>query len=279
MSWTSGVLRMLDRLKEQHVILFLEDFMIKKEVETRAVEHLIHIARHTGAGRTGLAPLPAPTPLPNAHHPEFPEVGPVDPGSPYRVSTQAAIWRTTTLRRLLIPGLSAWEFEHIGSQLSETMPDEFLSPFAPSVLYDHAVEKGKWKPEGLRICREAGIDVKLGDRAAFSKEELERHYLEQELQTFEQAFKQRTLDSFRAGNRKAGWREAKRWLRHSGVSVQALGIVVCGLLGRRPLCWLRRWHVGIKVVKARMRYYSDVRRSRLLLERGCGQVPKPPSVP
>lgn len=254
LSWAANVVAMLDRLGSEHVLLFLEDFLLKEQVDSAKVSSLVRAAVAGRAGCVRLAPLPPPTPLPTRRVPGREDLGVVEPGSPYRVSAQAAIWKTATLRKVLIPGFSAWEFEHLGTLLSNDITDEFWGPFEPAIVYDHGVEKGRWKAEGIRICEEAGIAIDRSARGTFTAEELERHLGSES--PAEALYRRRTaaVESFLARRRMEGVRKILPLiLRHPFVPALA-GILVAGLLGPNAIRFLGRWNLRSRVLLARIRH-------------------------
>jgi hypothetical protein len=242
---------MLDRLRADYVILFLEDFLIKCPVDTVLVDRLIRIAieRQVGCLRlAALLPLAVPPTRPLV---EFPGLGIIEPGDPYRVTAQAAVWRVETLRYLLVPGFNAWEFEAIGTQLSEGMPDLFWGLYEPAIVYDHGVEKGKWKPEGLAICWEAGVQVDLGTRAAFTEEELSDHYSTIAFNSQCYVSKRNAISEFRRGRRLIGLRCALHHLVNEPLSIKSWAILLFGLLGPKPIAWLQKQHLRRKIAAVR----------------------------
>lgn len=250
-SWTSGVRQMLNHINAEYIILFLEDFLIKRKVNTRAVDRLVQIARERRVGCLRLAallPLSLPPTRPLA---EFPGLGVIEPGEPYRVTAQAAVWSVETLRHLLVPGFNAWEFEAIGTQLSEDMPDPFWGLYEPAIVYDHGVEKGKWKPEGLAICREAGVQVDLGPRPVFTEEELSAYYSAIAFQSQSHLNKRGAISEFRAGRRLSGFKSALHHLGNEPLSIHSWAILLFGLFGPKPMAWLQKMHLRRKVLSAR----------------------------
>jgi hypothetical protein len=158
--WADSVRRMIDCLPGEYAILLLEDFLFTATVDTGRVKRLVEIARQEQLGCLRLSPYPAPT----KKIARFPELGELERGADYRVSTQAAIWRLSTLRRLLHPSFSAWQFELTGSPLSNHLPDNFWSVWAPALVYRNGVERGKWMRQGLAICHDASVAVDLASR-------------------------------------------------------------------------------------------------------------------
>ncbi|MBI3366404.1 hypothetical protein HY041_02125 [Candidatus Roizmanbacteria bacterium] len=161
LGWAAGVLKMLDYLESDYIILFLEDFFLNKSVDTKKILELLNITRNNQVGCFRLvsaSQLSFPPTLPIN---DFPGLGVIVPGDLNRVSTQVAIWKTDTLRKLLNPSFNAWQFEEIGTTLSEEMPDLFWGTYHPVILYDQCVEKGKWKPEGLRYLLRKPLSAKF----------------------------------------------------------------------------------------------------------------------
>jgi hypothetical protein len=93
-------------------------------------------------------------------------------GSDYRVSTQAAIWRKDTLLGLCREDWTAWQFEVLGSPSSDLLREPFWSVRRPILHYRQSVQRGKWLPEGLAICRDAGVGIDLTRRPVLSLSEL-----------------------------------------------------------------------------------------------------------
>jgi hypothetical protein len=261
-SWASGVQAMLDQLRCEYVILFLEDFLIKEPVDTAAVSRLVRIAREEQVGCLRVAPLPPPSLLPSCEVPGFPDLGIVDVATPYRVSTQIAVWRVATLRNLLVPGFSAWDFEHIGTQMSENMPDSFWGPFEATIVYDQSVEKGKWKPEGLAICKSANIEVDLGAREPFTEEELQAHYRSNELLNNLFQIKQRAMLQFRNKRRIKGLRFGLQYLTRKPFSIQMWLILFSGMIGGQLIEWLRCQNLKLKVLAKHRKYRRQLKNYR-----------------
>lgn len=236
-SWSAGTQKMLDRVTELHpgadyVLLFLEDFFLTAPVDTRRVQHLVRIARQNGIGCLRLAAgLPLALP-PTNELSEFPGVGIVAPGEPYRVTLQVAVWRIETLRRLLVPGLSPWEFETIGTHMSEGLDDVFWAVMNPAIEYDHAVEKGKWKPEGLAILRSAGLEATTLGREVYTDTELVAHYNRGFEESATSNYRSAALRSFLAGRRTEGIRQIWRGIRNGDATLTALLLALVGSLGR-----------------------------------------------
>ena len=254
-NWAAGVTSMLDRIRGEYVIVMLEDFLLMQTVDNARIERLAEIA---ASERLGCLRLYSIFP-PETAVAQYPELGSFAAGEKWRITAQAAIWRVETLRRLLVPGFTAWDFELVGSQMSDYMPDRIWGVMQPALVYDQAVEKGKWRPQGLAICNAAGVRVDLESRGAFSVAELERH---EQAGVASAAFAERKTQAvacFRQGRRAAGLRDLRWCLRRQPASVQLWAIAVAGLIGPAPMSLLQRLHVRAKVANATRAYHRAVR--------------------
>jgi hypothetical protein len=249
-TWAAGVLKMLDHLESEYAIVMLEDFLLMEPVDNARIERLAGVAVSEGLGCLRLYSIyPPATPVPG-----HPELGTFEPGDDWRITAQAAIWHVDTLRRLLVPGFSAWDFEMVGSQMSEFMPDRIWGVMKPALVYDHAVEKGRWRPQGLEICRQAGVPVDVSARGAFTASEL----LEHERAGVESGRlamrKTAAINFFKLGRRAEGWREVASCLRRAPWSAQLWAIAGAGMLGPAAITALHRMHVQRKIAQAGRHY-------------------------
>jgi hypothetical protein len=75
------------------------------------------------------------------------DYGRLEPGTDYRISTQAAFWRKEFLKEMILPGESIWEFEINGSRRSDNYEDGFYGVKRDLLPYGHhVVQRGKWFP-------------------------------------------------------------------------------------------------------------------------------------
>jgi hypothetical protein len=257
-TWAASVLAMLDQIQSDYVIVMLEDFLLLETVDNARIEQLADVAVAEKLGCLRLYSI-----YPPEHTiATYPDLGAFHPGDKWRITAQAAIWKVETLRRLLEPGFTAWDFELIGSQMSDFMPDRIWGVQQPALVYDHAVEKGRWRPQGLAICRDAGIEVDLSRRGAFTVAELRRHEQSSIESGREALRKTEAIQRFREGRRADGLRGMLWCLRRSPASLQLWAIVAAGCMGSRPMAWLQRLDVRRKVRRARRLYAHALRTSQ-----------------
>jgi hypothetical protein len=140
-NWTNRVREQLRAIETPYVLMILEDFFLRAPVSTATVLASLDFARAADAHMVRLVPRPAPDRAVAGQS----AIGEVLPGSPYRLSTQAAIWKRETLIALMRDNESIWQFELDGSPRSASLPDGFYAVWAPVMTYGHhVVERGKW---------------------------------------------------------------------------------------------------------------------------------------
>ena len=170
LDWSSQLKWALEQIPEASILLLLEDYILLKPVRNERIEYYFNIFKKTNAGYLRLIPYP----LPNAPLPDYPGIGVLNPGTPYRNNTQAAIWKKETLSSLLIPTESAWDFELKGTHRSDKLSEPFLSvekdgfpPQNGNYPYSYfctAVVRGQWVRKAVKLIRKNGFDVDLTAR-------------------------------------------------------------------------------------------------------------------
>jgi hypothetical protein len=246
-NWADGVQRMLDAISESHVIVMLEDFLLTERVDTGSIERLVDIAYKEDIDCLRLSPLPEPSPLPTQAVSRYPDLGVVESGTLYRVSAQPAIWSVSALRGYLIAGFTPWEFELLGTQLSEHRSHTFWGPFQPRLHYFHAVEKGRWTPRGVDLCQSLGILPDLEARPAFTSAELETHLTRDPISHLVAEEQRSAIDGFSRGQRRVGMQHAISALKLRPTKLSLWGMLAAGMVGPPALHWLRARHLAYRV--------------------------------
>jgi hypothetical protein len=250
--WADGVTAMLDQLSSEHVILLLEDFFIERDADMTMIRQLCELAqRRPEIASIRLSPLPAPSEVSGASFDEHPDLLLVVPrGSSYRISAQPAVWRVDAVRRFLRRGFTAWDFEQYGTQMSEYSGDVFLGPVRPALVYEHVVEKGRWREAAVRICREHGIDLDVAARGVVTAEELASLVSRGTRDNAMAASKAEAIDSFRRANRRRGLSAVHHFRRHGGSGLHAFVLAVFGLTGPRSVRAMQKVVLAWKIRRA-----------------------------
>ncbi len=252
-SWAAGVIAMLKKLPATHVILFLEDFFLTEPVDTDAVLRLVDISQRHSVDCLRLSPLPPPTPLPTRLVSGYENIGIVEKDTPYLIATQPAIWRKDFLMKILVPGFSAWEFEHTASTMAEFMDAQIWGPLKPYLVYEQGVEKGKWKPTALEICHRCGVEVDLKSRSVFDEAELDAHL--NCSSTVSQAHNQKmaAIQAYQVGDRIKGTKNVMSYIGLQPFSIQGWMILISGLMGANVMRLIRKSHLKYKIYNAKRR--------------------------
>jgi hypothetical protein len=156
-NWTNRVREQIRAIDSTYVLLILEDFFMRSRIQTADVLRCLESAEALDAAAIRLIPRPGPDVAVEG----YANLGRILPGAPYRVSTQAAIWRRDVLLDLMRDGESIWEFELKGSERSRAVSREFYGVFQPVLTYrHHVVERGRWfRHEARRFGRmNIGVD-------------------------------------------------------------------------------------------------------------------------
>ena len=252
-SWSSGVRRMLEQIDSSYIIVFLEDFLIKEPVDTSKVVSIVQAAITNSVGCLRLAAgLPLAFPLTEKLQ-NFPGLGIIGKEQHYRVSAQVAIWKKDTLLKLLPQGISPWEFEDVGTELSTMMEDSFWGVYEPAIIYDQFVEKGKWKPEGVELCKSLGVDIDFARRDHFTLDQWRKYCFDQTTAAKVATHKKNAVDCFSRGNIVDGMSHLHCYVRMSHNLINACLLFVIGLSGAKATQFLQKINRKYKLFSIRRR--------------------------
>jgi len=157
-SWCDNVAAMLEKIDKQYVMVFLEDFIIKKPIDNAVVWDAYTFLREEKAGYYRLSTNPRGTKKYNRSKTHR-QITPLDY---YCVNTSAGIWNKDILKQLLHEGYSAWDFEIKNSKQAnaeDRLPAIFLSSIKNQIKIINAITSGKWMPKAVRFLKKNGIVV------------------------------------------------------------------------------------------------------------------------
>ncbi len=161
LSWADNVRNMLGYIKEDYVIMLLDDFFIDRKLDTDRIRALAQYMEEMQFDCLRLEPEPGPARLINRKL----KVGRTKPGYPFYVSTQPAIWKKTSLLNLLGDGYSAWDFE---LKNSEENADNLGMSFAgtKNYVFHHinGVDRGKYYASTVDFLNSEGIEADFQKR-------------------------------------------------------------------------------------------------------------------
>jgi hypothetical protein len=91
-NWSSNLVKMLESIPSDGVLLLQEDFLVDRPVQTERITQLIGYAEVKEAACLRLMPIPGPDDPCGDH----PELGMIRKGAAYRVSLRFAVWEVRT---------------------------------------------------------------------------------------------------------------------------------------------------------------------------------------
>jgi hypothetical protein len=167
-NWTNRVREQVSAVPTPYVLLMLEDFFLRKPVSTEDILRKLSTLEDLEGHVLRLVRRPGPTEPVSRHG----GVGAIAPGAPYRVSTQAAIWRKETLLALMRDSESIWQFEIEGTKRSRSYTAGFYGVWNDQLPYGHhVVEKGKWFRQEAAWGKQANIGCDFTGRPVMSLRE------------------------------------------------------------------------------------------------------------
>lgn len=125
-TWSEMTLSALDRIDSEFVLLMLDDFWLTKDVDSnRFDKYLSFMQNSPDTGyiclRDEIEKMQFCGNLATANtlECEMPDIIECDKHMPFRITTQAGIWRKEFLQHILRPHESIWEFESRGTWRSQ----------------------------------------------------------------------------------------------------------------------------------------------------------------
>lgn len=133
--WSSWVLNYLRQSKESKFLLIMEDFIIRKPIDTRKVK----IAEKLCEGNVGCVRLNGPDKWFRRHAIKTDAEGfgeyPLD--KRYSMSLQVSIWQKQYLLDILRENESAWQTEHKGSERLKELKGKWRILWSESTIIDY----------------------------------------------------------------------------------------------------------------------------------------------
>jgi hypothetical protein len=163
-SWSDNLLSALEQVQEEYILLFLEDLILEAPVDEAALAAALSWAAHTKPDHLRLNA----TEKPDERVSDI--VGRISEGAAYRTSTVLTLWRKATLRSLLKPGESAWQFEIDGSERSDSLHG-FYSTYRYCFPVINCVIKGKWRRSAVRVLSAQDAIPDLSTRPLMTRRE------------------------------------------------------------------------------------------------------------
>lgn len=163
LGWCANFVRLMRFVREKHIIMFQEDFLLRAPVDTPVVRRLARYARENDIGCLRLMPCPGP----DREWRRGAFLGEIAADANYRVSFQLAIWNRELIIDCAARAGSPWLMEQRGSELTRAQEKPFLSvhresydvPGSPVPYFITAITRGKWEKGALELLRREKISM------------------------------------------------------------------------------------------------------------------------
>ena len=163
-SWSDNILKCLNLIEEEYIILTFDDLFLYKKIDMTLVEKYIDFTFQNNWDYLRLHPSPKADRYINKYY------GHLLPNRPYRCSTVFSIFKKNTLKKLLVDTESAWEFEKNASLRSNKYTNFYVSK--KSVFpYLNAIVKGKWVPFAFKKLEKEGFKLNSNSYPFMTKSE------------------------------------------------------------------------------------------------------------
>lgn len=161
--WSSGLMKLLDGIPNEYVLTMLEDFFLSSPLSLTRLNDALAEMRELKAHCVKLHNYtPSSLVSKTASSLEL-----INAGTPYRVCTQAAIWKKSTLQSLVIRGESPWQFENNATLRANNLSEKEFRVARTNVItahYEHVVERGMWRPQCRTLIESAGVNFATSER-------------------------------------------------------------------------------------------------------------------
>jgi hypothetical protein len=176
--WAKCLEHAVNRIDEDCFIYMQEDYFLHSMVNFRTVENLyrefvkgtsdcLHLTDQCTIGPFGKSSVTS-------------EIWRILNGADYRVSTQAAFWKTKSILSIIRPWESGWDFERFGTARSVALSVDItcvnqdvykqnVNELMPYVFT--GIIKGKWKPEVVPLFKNHEIDIDFNTRGFVGSQE------------------------------------------------------------------------------------------------------------
>ena len=171
-TWSEELTAILNQIKEENIIIILEDYFIYEKVNNNDIYKCIDaLQKHDAAYiKLGCFPKQYDSLWPGkalAGDSGFIEI---EKGSQYRLCLQTALWNKNILKELLIPSENPWQFEIEASKRSNKLDHVFLRVLSnpskkqvhgPITYYCTALSAGKWMRGAIKLCKKNNIKANI----------------------------------------------------------------------------------------------------------------------
>lgn len=167
LSWSACLDSALAKVETPLVLYMQEDYFLERRVDIDVINRATRLMMEDPEIKhLGLTHFGSGGNLSSSSNQGFSTIG---ARAPYRISTQAGLWRVETLRSYLKPWESGWAFELFGTTRAWRRSETFLTvergSSAPPIAYQHTgIVKGQWSDFIPALFEVESISVDLSKR-------------------------------------------------------------------------------------------------------------------
>lgn len=154
-SWSDNLIHALPAIKTKYVLILLDDYIFDESVNEARLIQIMNFMENNNAAYIELV---LDSPIANDVDYVKYGMGIKKRFAESRTSLQASLWNVNTLKELLEPNETAWDFEVLGSIRSRLMKEQFYLVIKEPVFhYLNAVNKGKYRQSVIDYINGQGI--------------------------------------------------------------------------------------------------------------------------
>ncbi|MBE7437696.1 MAG: hypothetical protein HS115_04505 [Spirochaetales bacterium] len=169
-SWREEIREQLLQLKASHIILLLDDFLLRSPVHTAELVDLVQLCQSGDVAYLRLIPrsrafLPWLWLRWQSYRGRAKGLEEIPRHWPYYSALQIAIWRRSHLLEMLQADGNIWDFEH------QAIPGQthYALTGRPPIDYGHVVEKGVYQSDIKELMNSLGFTFHAGNRPVASR--------------------------------------------------------------------------------------------------------------
>jgi hypothetical protein len=164
LAWTNNYKKMLNLIKEDYIITFLDDFFIVNEINNDHIKDLFKIVKKENIDCLTLSNYKQG----KGKYKSYADLKEIYYDQEYIVNSGVNIWKKEVLKTFLKSNYSAWEFEirnsyEINNRLSP-FEFNFVSIKKPVFKILNGVIMGKWVPKTINFLKRKGYSFDTSKR-------------------------------------------------------------------------------------------------------------------
>jgi hypothetical protein len=172
-TWSECLLRALYEIPDSIVLYMQEDYFLHDYVKSTIVDELVHILTTTEIDCIHLTDQATPGPFCETKYQYLLEI---ERNAPYRISTQAALWKKEALKQYIRKHENAWQFEHFGTRRARIINHciynvnvktfkKDINEIIPYIFT--GIIKGKWNREMIELADKEGLKIEFSIRSFY----------------------------------------------------------------------------------------------------------------